>query len=257
MSAAPGPFVLVPQWHGAPASVSALSTLRSGGVSRGGYDDGAGGGGLNLGVHVGDDSEAVAQNRARLRALLPADPAWLTQVHGSAVLDAAQVRGAPEADASIAIGTGAVCVIQTADCLPVLFCDTTGRVVGAAHAGWRGLASGVLENTVSAMRAAGASEILAWLGPAIGPASFEVGEDVRQAFLDGASDAHAAFLPNINNSGKYFADIYALARLILHRQGVERISGGGFCTMTDAARFYSFRRDRITGRMASLVWLND
>lgn len=256
MNATPGPVVLAPDWPGAPASVGALSTLRCGGVSRGAYGDGAGGGGLNLGVHVGDDPAAVAQNRAKLRALLPADPAWLTQVHGSTVLDAAKARGAPEADACIAIGPGAVCAIQTADCLPVLFCDTDGKVVGAAHAGWRGLASGVLENTVAAMRAAGASDILAWLGPAIGSARFEVGDEVRQAFLGIASEAHAAFLPNINNPGKYFADIYALARLVLLRQGVERISGGGFCTVTDATRFYSYRRDKVTGRMASLIWLN-
>lgn len=256
MSAMAGPAVLVPDWHGAPASVGAISTLRSGGISCAPYDDGAGSGGLNLGVHVGDDPAAVAENRARVRALVPFEPAWLMQVHGNAVLNAAQVQAAPEADASIAIGPGAVCVIQTADCLPVLFCDTGGRVVGAAHAGWRGLASGVLENTLAAMRAAGASEILAWLGPAIGPGSFEVGEDVRQAFLEIASEADAAFLLNINTPGKYFADIYFLARLLLRRQGVERISGGGFCTVTDAARFYSYRRDKITGRMASLIWLN-
>ena len=256
MSVMAAPAVLVPEWQGAPAGVRALSTLRGGGVSRVPYDDGAGCGGLNLGVHVGDDPAAVAQNRALLQASLPADAAWLTQVHGNVVLDAAQVRGAPEADASFAVGPGAVCVIQTADCLPVLFCDVAGRVVGAAHAGWRGLATGVLENTVAAMRAAGAAEILAWLGPAIGPASFEVGADVRGAFLNITSEADAAFLPNINVKGKYFADIYFLARLFLYRQGVTRISGGGFCTVTDAARFYSYRRDRITGRMASLIWLN-
>jgi len=255
MSVMTAPAVLLPDWQGAPSWVGALSTLRSGGVSLAPYDDGAGGGGLNLGTHVGDDPAAVAQNRARLRALLPLDPAWLTQVHGNIVLDAAHVQGAPEADASIAVGPGAVCVIQTADCLPVLFCDSQGRVVGAAHAGWRGLAAGVLENTVAAMRAAGAGDILAWLGPAIGPACFEVGEEVRQAFVDGHAEASAAFVPNLNAPGKHFADIYQLARLLLRRQGIAKISGGGFCTMTDAARFYSYRRDRTTGRMASLVWL--
>lgn len=258
MSAGPGPAMLVPDWQGAPACVGAISTLRGGGVSRAPYDDGAGaGGGLNLGVHVGDDPAAVAENRARLRALLPAEPAWLTQVHGNRVVDAAGAHGLPQADASIAAGPGAVCVIQTADCLPVLFCDTRGKVVGAAHAGWRGLAGGVLENTVAAMRAAGADEILAWLGPAIGPACFEVGEEVRQAFLARSDLAGAAFVPNLKAPGKHFADIYHLARLILARQGVERISGGGLCTVSDAARFYSYRRDRITGRMASLVWLKD
>lgn len=255
MSACAAPAVLVPDWQGAPASVGAMSTMRGGGASRAPYDDGAGGGGLNLGVHVGDDPAAVAQNRACLRALLPADPAWLTQVHGSLVVDAASAQGLPQADASIATGPGAVCVIQTADCLPVLFCNAQGTVVGAAHAGWRGLAGGVLENTVAAMRAAGAGEILAWLGPAIGPDCFEVGEEVRQAFLARSDLAGAAFVPNLKTPGKYFADIYHLARLILARQGVERISGGGLCTVTDAARFYSYRRDHITGRMASLVWL--
>lgn len=248
--------MLIPDWPGMPGNVGALSTMRGGGVSRTPYDDGSGGGGLNLGSHVGDDPVAVAQNRARLRTLLPAEPAWLSQVHGAVVLDAAHAHGAPEADASIAIGPGAVCAIMTADCLPILFCDVQGRVVGAAHAGWRGLAAGVLENTVAALRAAGAGDILAWMGPAIGPACFEVGEDVRQAFMAVTSEADAAFLPNINIPGKYFGDIYHLARLVLHRQGVDKISGGGFCTMTDAARFYSYRRDRITGRMASLVWLN-
>ncbi|RJG01239.1 peptidoglycan editing factor PgeF [Noviherbaspirillum sedimenti] len=255
MTAKPGPAVLIPDWPGMPANVGALSTLRAGGVSRAPYDDGAGGGGLNLGIHVGDDLAAVAQNRALLRSLLPAEPAWLSQVHGTVVLDAARVVGVPEADASIAMGPGAICAIMTADCLPVLFCDVRGRVVGAAHAGWRGLVAGVLENTVAAMRAAGAGEILVWLGPAIGPACFEVGEEVRQAFLAVSGEADAAFLPNINASGKYFADICHLARLVLHRQGIDNISGGGFCTVTDAARFYSYRRDRTSGRMASLIWL--
>lgn len=255
MNRMPGPAVLIPDWPGMPSRVAALSTLRGGGVSRAAYDDGAGGGGLNLATHVGDDPGAVAQNRARLRALLPAEPAWLTQVHGNVVVDAAQVQGAPAADASIAVGPGAVCLIQTADCLPVLFCDAQGSVVGAAHAGWRGLAAGVLENTVAAMRAAGARDILAWLGPAIGPACFEVGEDVRQAFIADDAEANAAFLPNINAFGKYFADIYFLARLRLRHQGIDKISGGGYCTVTEAARFYSYRRDGTTGRMASLVWL--
>ncbi len=255
MNALPGPALLVPDWPDAPPNVGALSTLRGGGVSLAPYDDGAGGGGLNLGTHVGDDPAAVAQNRARVRAVLPAEPAWLTQVHGNVVLDAAQVKGAPAADASIVAGPGAVCAIMTADCLPVLFCDAQGRVAGAAHAGWRGLAGGVLENTVAAMRAAGAGEILAWLGPAIGPASFEVGEEVREAFVAIDAGANAAFVPNLKESGKHFADIYHLARLILQRAGVTRIAGGGFCTVTEKGRFYSYRRDRVTGRMASLVWL--
>ncbi|HCY62545.1 MAG TPA: peptidoglycan editing factor PgeF [Oxalobacteraceae bacterium] len=255
MTPAAAPAVLLPDWPDLPSNVGALSTLRGGGVSRAPYDDGDGGGGLNLGVHVGDAPDAVAQNRAILRALLPAEPAWLTQVHGTAVLDAVDVHGAPAADASIASTPGSVCAIMTADCLPVLFCDAPGRVVGAAHAGWRGLAAGVLENTVAAMRATGAGEILAWLGPAIGPARFEVGEEVRQAFIAVDAEADAAFVPNIKAPGKHFADIYHLARLVLRRQGIERISGGGFCTVTERERFYSYRRDGITGRMASLIWL--
>lgn len=260
MTAVSGPGIFIPEWPGLPASVGALSTLRAGGASRSPYDDGRGGGGFNLGTHVGDDPAAVAQNRARLHALLPAEPAWLTQVHGTDVLDAADVPGAPRAhapraDASIAGRPGLVCAIMTADCLPVLFCDVEGKVVGAAHAGWRGLAAGVLANTVAAMRAAGAGEILAWLGPAIGPGSFEVGEEVRQAFVAADARAGAAFVPNLKVPGKHFADIYHLARLALQRQGIDQIAGGGFCTVTERERFYSYRRDGVTGRMASLIWL--
>jgi YfiH family protein len=246
---------IVPDWVGAPANVGALSTLRQGGVSRAPYDDGAGGGGMNLGTHVGDTPEHVLQNRALLRAMLPAEPAWLSQVHGTTLLDAATARDVPEADACIATQPGVVCAIQTADCLPVLFCDTQGRVVGAAHAGWRGLAAGVLENTLAGMRNAGAGEILAWMGPAIGPECFEVGQDVLTAFAERDGDAPAAFRPIAGQPGKYLADIYGLARTILRKAGVARIHGGGLCTVTDRSRFYSYRRDKTTGRMASLIWL--
>ncbi|MGH8809798.1 MAG: peptidoglycan editing factor PgeF, partial [Noviherbaspirillum sp.] len=239
----------------APANIGALSTLRGGGVSPPPYDDGEGKGGLNLGVHVGDDLERVRQNRALLRAFVPAEPAWLSQVHGVKVVDAATVEHAPEADASIATAPGVVCAIQTADCLPALFCDTPGRVVGAAHAGWRGLAGGVLENTVSHMRDAGAGEILAWLGPAIGPQCFEVGQDVFDAFVARDAGLSAAFRPIAGQPGKYLADIYALARAALGNIGVTRVFGGGLCTVTDRPRFYSYRRDKRTGRMASLIWL--
>ncbi|MDB5840949.1 MAG: Polyphenol oxidase [Herminiimonas sp.] len=244
---------IMPDWNAAPAEVGALSTTRHGGVSRAPYDDGAGGGGMNLGAHVGDRPEDVLQNRAMLEVLLPAHPAWLTQVHGARVVDAATVSGAPEADASFTTQSGVVCAIQTADCLPVLFCDTAGRAVGAAHAGWRGLASGVLQNTVAAMRDAGAAEIIAWLGPAIGPQQFEVGPDVVDAF--DALGCTQAFKPIDGQPGKYLADIYALARAALQSVGVQRIDGGGFCTVTEAQRFYSYRRDRVTGRMATLIWL--
>ena len=242
------------QWPGLPPSVGAMSTTRSGGVSIAPYDDANGGGGLNLGTHVGDAPEAVARNRALLRALLPAEPAWLTQVHGTRVLDASTVAGAPEADASIATQPGVVCAIMTADCMPVLLADAAGRVVGAAHAGWRGLAAGVLQNTVAAMREAGADQILAWLGPGIGPQSFEVGEDVRDAFAHLGPAADNAFNPTAK-PGKFLADLPALARLVLAGLGVSGVAGGGDCTVADARRFYSYRRDRVTGRMASLIWL--
>ena len=256
---------LRPHWPDLPAGVGALTTLRTGGVSPAPYGDGKGGGGLNLGDHVGDDAENVRINRYLLQGVLPLRPAWLSQVHGNVVLDAAGVATAPglappTADASFAAARGAICAILTADCLPVLFCDTDGKVVAAAHAGWRGLAGGVLGNTVAAMRAAGAGEILAWLGPAIGPGRFEVGAEVLQAFLDGAPDpagaqaVAAAFKPLPGRNGKYLADIYALARRALLRDGVERVAGGQFCTVSDAARFYSYRRDGVTGRQASLIW---
>jgi YfiH family protein len=251
-----------PDWPDAPANVGALATTRRGGFSTGPYDDGAGGGGLNLGMHVGDDPDTVRRNRAVVAAALPGPPAWMSQVHGIAVVDAASVQpGQPVqvADASIATEAGVVCAVMTADCLPVLFADLAGTVVGAAHAGWRGLAAGVLGETVAAMRAAGAGELTAWLGPAIGPAQFEVGPDVLDAFLaaahnDGAQ-VRAAFAPFAGRPGKYLADMNALARLLLARDGVTRVWGGNHCTATERALFYSYRRDGVTGRLASMVWL--
>lgn len=252
---------IVPDWPGLPANVGALSTVRAGGVSVAPYGDGQDGGGLNLGVHVGDDPAHVAANRARLQAVLPGVPAWLSQVHGVAVVDAALVgQSVPEADASVSSTPGAVCLVMTADCLPVLFSSHDGQVVGAAHAGWRGLAAGVLQRTVAAMRERGAGEILAWLGPAIGPQQFEVGQEVLQAYLDGAQNEAErqvvvqAFVAVPGRQGKYLADIYALARMLLLRDGVTRVSGGQYCTVTDAAQFYSYRRDGVTGRQASLIW---
>lgn len=246
--------LLIPAWTGIPANVGALSTLRSGGFSQGPYGDGQGGGGLNLGVHVQDEPAHVQRNRALLRSILPVEPSWLTQVHGVNVADAVQVQGAPDADACIASEPGAVCVMMTADCLPVLLCDVAGSVVGAAHAGWRGLAGGVLENTVSAMRGRGAGEISAWLGPAIGPQQFEVGQDVLEAFAAHDPASRSAFAAIAGREGKYLADIYQLARQRLEQVGVRRVAGGGFCTVSDK-RFYSYRRDKQTGRMASLIWL--
>lgn len=255
--------LITPDWPDAPSNIGALATTRRGGVSGGPYDDGAGGGGFNLGLHVGDAPEAVQRNRAALQAVLPGRPAWISQVHGIAVADAAEVR--PDqpvrvADASIATAPGVVCAILTADCLPVLFADLEGKVVGAAHAGWRSLAAGVLSETVRAMRAAGAGEITAWLGPAIGPGKFEVGADVLDSFLDRVDDSaqaarvRAAFAPYPGRDGKYLADMPALARLMLACEGVTRVWGGDLCTATERARFYSYRRDGVTGRLASLIW---
>ena len=246
---------IFPYWPAAPGAVGVLSTRRSGGVSVAPYGDVAGAGGLNLGLHVGDEPAAVYRNRALLKAQLPAEPAWLTQVHGNRVVDAATVLDAPEADASVSTQPGVVCAILSADCMPVLLCDSRGQVVGAAHAGWRGLAAGVVENTVRAMQEAGADSLLAWLGPAIGPQQFEVGEDVRAAFAHLGRDAEQAFVAIQGQSGKYWANLPQLARLALARVGVTQVAGGADCTVSDAQQFYSFRRDRITGRMASLIWI--
>ena len=253
---------MIPNWPDAPANIGALATTRSGGYSPAPFDDGHGGGGLNLGLHCGDDAALVQRNRSLLQEALPGRPAWISQVHGIVVADAASTgadRPVLTADASIATAPGVVCTVMTADCLPVLLADVDGKVVGAAHAGWRGLAAGVLSETVKAMRAAGAGEITAWLGPAIGPAQFEVGPDVLDAFVAGAAgdvaQVRAAFRPVAGRDGKYLADMYALGRLYLARDGVTKISGGTFCTVTDADRFFSYRRDHVTGRQASLVWI--
>ena len=252
--------LVIPDWPALPANIGALATTRAGGVSIGPYADGSGGGGLNLGMHVGDDPAAVAENRARLQTLLPGRPAWIAQVHGNAVVDAATVgpdQPVRTGDASIAARAGLVCAILTADCLPVLFADRDGRVVGAAHAGWRGLAGGVLQETVRAMRAAGAGEITAWMGPAIGSMAFEVGQDVFDSFAQALPgvDIGFAFRRPPELGGKYLADMFALARLMLERERVTDIAGGIHCTATERDRFYSYRRDGVTGRQASLIWL--
>lgn len=249
-----------PEWPDLPAGVGAVATSRHGGVSGGPYDNGQGGGGLNLGLHVLDAPDAVRVNRERLQAWLPGRPAWIAQVHGANVVDAATV-GADQpvrtGDASIATQPGVICAILTADCLPVLFADLDGKVVGAAHAGWRGLAGGVLGETVRAMRAAGAGDITAWMGPAIGPDAFEVGEDVAAAFsaaLPGDA-TRACFTAYPGRPGKYLADMFTLARLMLAADGVDRVHGGGLCTAGAPDRFYSYRRDGVTGRQASLIWI--
>jgi YfiH family protein len=209
---------------------------------------------MNLGLHVGDNEVAVRRNREILSALLPGAPCWLDQVHGTDVADADAPRGlAPVcADAAVARRPARVCVVMTADCLPVLLCDATGSVVAAAHAGWRGLVSGVLEATVERMGCAPAS-VMAWLGPAIGPAYFEVGDEVRARFVGADEAAARAFVPG-QVRGKWMADLFALARLRLAAAGVTQVSGGALCTCADQARFYSYRRDRVTGRFASLIW---
>ena len=242
--------LIVPDWP-ALRAVRALHTTRVGGVSRPPYAS------LNLGDHVGDDRRAVAANRALLRGALAGggDPRWLEQVHGTRVVDAAACSLGdlpPAADASFAREPGVVCAVMTADCLPVLFCDDAGSVVAAAHAGWRGLLAGVLEETVAAMGVAPAT-LLAYLGPAIGPRAFEVGDEVRAAFVADGAELAAAFLPT--QPGKWLADLYLLARLRLSRIGVTRVHGGNFCTHSDADRFFSYRRDGQTGRMASMIWL--
>ena len=243
----PGSAWIVPDWP-APARVRALLTTRSGGVSPAPYAS------LNLGDHVGDEARNVAENRARVAACLPAAPRWLNQVHGSTVLELGldAISPPPEADAALAREPGQVCAVMTADCLPVLLCDQAGTVVAAAPAGWRGLHGGVLERTVAAMARPG-GQLLAYLGPAIGPESFEVGDEVRDLFVADSAEAQAAFKPL--RPGKWLANIYLLAHQRLARLGIHAVYGGGFCTVREAGRFFSYRRDGATGRMASLIWL--
>lgn len=233
----------------APGRVRVLATLRTGGVSVAPYDS------FNLAQHVGDDPARVAANRASLRERggLPDEPLWLNQVHGCAVVihDGPQASP-PTADAAVAFEPGRVCAVMTADCLPVVLADRAGRRVGVAHAGWRGLAGGVVEATVQALGVP-AADLVAWLGPAIGQAAFEVGPEVRAAFVQRLPATEAAFLPGA--PGKFQADLYALARAVLAQAGVADVHGGGWCTATDRERFFSFRRDGRTGRMATLAWL--
>jgi len=237
---------LEPDWP-APAGVRAATTTRHGGVSLGRYAA------LNLGDHVGDDPGAVARNRALLRAelRLPAEPCWLDQVHGACAVEARPGERV-SADAAATWRAGVVCAVLTADCLPVLLCDDRGSGVAAAHAGWRGLAGGVLEAAVSRLDAA-PDRILAWLGPAIGPDAFEVGDEVRAAFLERDPALTAAFRPSPR--GRWLADLHAIARRRLASVGVERVFGGRLCTHGDGARFFSHRRDGNCGRQASLIWL--
>ena len=239
---------ITPDWP-APACVRAVSTTRSGGVSEGDFAC------FNLATHVGDDPAAVLENRRRLREALGLthEPAWLNQVHGTNVVAASEFESPPSADASFTATRNQACVVMTADCLPVLFCNRAGTHVGAAHAGWRGLVGGVLARTLEAMKLE-PGEVLAWLGPAIEPAAFEVGPEVREQFLARDPADEAAF--SANSRGRWQADIYELARRELGRLGITQISGGGFRSYDDSERFFSFRRQPRTGRMATLVWID-
>lgn len=247
---------LIPEWPVA-TTVHALITTRSGGVSQGNFAAADGRGGLNLGDNTADDPDCVWRNKTILRRALPAEPTWLTQVHGKGVLRlplAASEDQNPVADAVYTTESKVVCQVRTADCLPVLLADRQGRVVGVAHAGWRGLVAGVIEQTVQAMRQAYPSvDLCAHLGPAIGPTAFEVGDEVRQAFLAADDSAQQAF--RSAHPGKWWADLYQLARLRLRRLSIQQITGGDCCTYRDSARFYSYRRQAVTGRMASCIWL--
>jgi len=238
-----------PDWP-APAAVQAASTMRTGGCSAGPYAS------LNLGEHVGDDASSVARNRRGLLAALGADPVpcWLRQVHGNTVVDACRVDEPIVADAALADRPGIACTIMTADCLPVLFCNRSGTLVGAAHCGWRGLAAGVLEATVTALQRRGArpAELMTWLGPAIGRGAYEVGDEVRAGF--GCAEDLEAF--QLNGRGRWQLDLCALARSRLRRLGLREVFGGHWCTWSEPERFFSYRRDGDCGRHATLIWLN-
>lgn len=237
--------LIIPNWPAA-KHVRALQTTRLGGVSRPPYAS------LNLGNHVGDAPLDVARNRVLLNTLLPSEPVWLEQIHGTLVANADSAGCLPQADACISTHHCAVCVVMTADCLPVLLCDQQGSVVGAVHAGWKGLAAGVIEATVQAMNVP-PQNLLAWLGPAISQGAFEVGAEVREVFIAADKQAVGAFVAGQN--GKWLADIYALARLRLNSLGLTQIFGGGYCTYREAEKFFSYRREGVTGRMGTFIWL--
>jgi YfiH family protein len=250
--------VLVPNWPASP-QIGAFSTTRAGGISKAPFDS------LNLGRYVNDEAAAVSENRARVRALLPAEPVWLKQVHGTRVWDAdlAHTEVMIEADAAVTTKTNTVLTVMAADCLPVLIRGPEGKVIGAAHAGWRGLLGGVLENTVDTMQVKtglnDTGQYRAWLGPAIGPKAFEVGEEVRSAF-DAYGEEHGlpvpteAFIAVDGKPGKYWANLYQLARQRLQSKGINQFYGGEFCTVRDQADFFSHRRDGLSGRFAAFIW---
>lgn len=239
--------IILPDWPKIP-SVSALCTTRLGGVSRGRYES------LNLGQHVGDSIEQVNLNRALLqkRGALPATPRWLKQVHGTRLIDAGLLLSNNEADGSYSRERGVVCAVMTADCLPLLIADKRGEYIAAVHAGWRGLLEGIIEKAVLESKLS-PERLQVWLGPAIGPDAFEVGEEVRSAFRARYAGVDSVFRPGARD--RWLADIYQLARIALEQVGIINSYGGQFCTYSDQERFFSYRRDGITGRMVSLIWL--
>ncbi len=240
------PFIS-PDWP-APDNIRAFSTIRQGGFSQTPFDS------LNLGDHVGDDIDLVSQNRGHLKQLIkaPEEPRWLKQVHSDHVVDSLDWQLDIEADAIFSQHKNHVCTIMTADCLPILLCNQQGDTVAAIHAGWRSLAAGIIEKTIQRF-SCNSDSIMAWLGPAIGPSQFEVGQDVYDAFCQHSPLANQAF--KITNNTHYLADIYQLTRQRLDSQGITAIYGGDFCTVSDKQRFFSYRRDQQTGRMASLIWI--
>jgi polyphenol oxidase len=235
---------LQPDWP-APSNIHAATTLRVGGVSQGEFAS------LNPATHVGDDASLVSQNRQLIKVQLnlPSEPVWLNQTHSNLAIKATTNTTPPQADASYTDQPGVVCAVMTADCLPLLVCSVDGSEIAAIHAGWRGLLDGIIINTINALQS---RDVLVWLGPAIGAECFEVGAEVRTAFLTKSDDYAPAFKQQ--SPDKWLADIYQLARINLTALGITKIFGGGFCTVTDHERFYSYRRDKVTGRMASLIW---
>jgi len=234
---------IIPDWP-APANVKAIQTTRLGGYSVAPY------GSLNLGLHVQDDGLAVTKNRQLLSDYLPSEPVWLNQVHGVEVIDATKSMCVQDADASFSKNKNVVCVTMTADCLPVLLCNQQGTAVASIHAGWRSLCDGVIEATIK-MMGVEPEELMAWLGPAIGSDAFEVGSEVREAFIAQDAQADQAF----NAYGdKWLGDLYEIAKQRLNKQGLNKIYGGGECTYSNPSRYFSFRRDGLTGRMATMIW---
>ena len=235
---------LQPDWP-APANIHAATTLRTGGVSQSNYAS------LNPATHVGDHPDSVSQNRQIIKTLLnlPSEPVWLNQTHSNCAIKAIATDTPPQADAGYTDQPGVVCAIMTADCLPLLVCSSDGTEIAAIHAGWRGLLDGVIDSTIAAMQN---KDLMVWLGPAIGPERFEVGDEVRAAYMAKSAEYASAFKQN--SKDKWLADIYQLGRINLASLGISKVYGGNFCTVTDQERFYSYRRDKITGRMATLIW---